>query len=38
MPTEYWTWDEKSKQNIENWSEKISTVSVKNVGQPYLEY
>jgi hypothetical protein len=38
MPTEYWTWDEKSKQNIENWSAKTTTVSVKNVGQPYLEY
>ena len=38
MPTEYWCWDEKSKQNIENWSKKTTTVSVKNVGQPYLEY
>lgn len=38
MPTEYWTWDEISKKNIEMWSKNTKRGSVKTVGQPYLQY
>ncbi|GEC73668.1 hypothetical protein SAMN05443543_108163 [Flavobacterium flevense] len=38
MPTEYWTWDENSKINIDKWAQKTSNVISKIVGQPYLEY
>lgn len=38
MPIEYWTWDEKSKINIESWANIAKNITVKIVGQPYLEY
>lgn len=38
MPTEYWNWDLRSKQNIEKWSKKVKTLSAIVVGQPYLGY
>ena len=38
MPTEYWTWDENSKINIDKWAKNTSNVITKIVGQPYLEY
>ena len=38
MPTEYWTWDENSKINIDKWAQKTLNVISKIVGQPYLEY
>lgn len=38
MPTEYWTWDEYSKDNIDVWAKKTSNVAAKVVGQPYLQY
>lgn len=38
MPQEYWSWDEKSKINIDNWTKNTSNVTAKVVGQPYLQY
>lgn len=38
MPIEYWTWDEKTKLNIDSWANSINKISSKNVGQPYLGY
>lgn len=38
MPVEYWTWDQRSKDNIEEWSGKTGCIEVKNVGHPYLAY
>lgn len=38
MPLEYWTWDQKSKENIEEWAQKTEFIKAKNVGHPYLAY
>lgn len=38
MPLEYWTWDQKSKVNIEEWAQKTQLIQVRNVGHPYLAY
>ncbi len=38
MPLEYWTWDQKSKENIEEWAQKTEFIQAKNVGHPYLAY
>lgn len=38
MPVEYWTWDEKTKLNIDIWADKTTNIKSKVVGQPYLEY
>ncbi|MDO5981667.1 hypothetical protein [Flavivirga spongiicola] len=38
MPTEFWNWDEASKNNIDSWASKSTDVSAKVVGQPYLAY
>lgn len=36
MPTEYWTWDELSKNNIDDWAGSLNEISAKVVGHPYL--
>ncbi|GGW78727.1 hypothetical protein LY54_00325 [Salegentibacter mishustinae] len=38
MPLEYWTWDQRSRDNIEEWARKTGFIEVKNVGHPYLAY
>ncbi len=38
MPTEFWHWDEASKESIDSWANKTKTVHAKVVGQPYLSY
>ncbi len=38
MPLEYWTWDQKSKENIEEWAQKTEFIQAKEVGHPYLAY
>lgn len=38
MPVEFWNWDEKSKQNIDNWTYNTSNVKSRVVGQPYVPY
>ncbi|WP_081211267.1 hypothetical protein [Salegentibacter sediminis] len=38
MPVEYWTWDQRSKENIEAWAGKTGFIKVINVGHPYLAY
>jgi hypothetical protein len=38
MPKEYWSWDEKSKKNIDYWAKNTSSIITKVVGQPYLQY
>lgn len=38
MPVEFWNWDEKSKQNIDEWAAQTSNIKAKVVGQPYIPY
>ena len=38
MPTEFWNWDKVSKDNIDSWASKLTNVSAKVVGQPYIAY
>ena len=38
MPMEYWNWDQKSKENIEEWAVKTKFIQAKLVGHPYLTY
>lgn len=35
---EFWTWDEESKKNIDNWANKNNTAKAKVIGQPYISY
>ncbi len=38
MPGEFWTWDKKSKDNIEIWSSRIKYLTALVVGQPYIAF
>ncbi|MFB3389166.1 hypothetical protein [Flavobacterium sp. LAR06] len=35
---EFWTWDEESKKNIEEWGNKNNIAKAKVIGQPYVSY
>lgn len=38
MPIEYWTWDLRSKENIEKWAQNTEFIKAINFGHPYLAF
>ncbi|AMC10149.1 hypothetical protein Lupro_02295 [Lutibacter profundi] len=38
MPLKFWSWDKKSKENIDEWANLTNNTKSKFVGQPYISY
>ncbi|WP_289023293.1 hypothetical protein [uncultured Salegentibacter sp.] len=38
MPMEYWTWDQRSKDNIEEWAKNLLEIKSQIVGNPFVNY